>query len=162
MRLRARLAWTTLAGLLVARNAPAGLLDSPPPSLDGGERATIVYRMGAVHFEPGGWVDTTFTCTNLGTVPAQLALEIFDENDQPTGQIARTMVAAGAGATFVTSADANVPGAVAIPGLPPIDHGKARVSASTNQLSCTAINRMRAADGTIKEAALELIKKVAY
>jgi hypothetical protein len=156
------LAWTAFVGLLGARSAPAGLLDSQPPMLDGGERGTVVYRMGAVHFEPGGWVDTTVSCTNLGQAPAKLALEIFDENDQPTGQIARAVVAAGAGATFATSADANAPGAVAIPGLPPIDHGKARVSASTTQLSCTALNRMRAADGSTKEAALELIKKVAY
>jgi hypothetical protein len=162
MQLRARLAWMTLAGLLIASNASAGLLDSQPPLLDGGQRGTVVYRMGAVHFEPGGWVDTTVSCTNLGSVPAKLALEIFDENDQLAGQIARTVVAAGAGATFATSADANAPGALAIPNLPPIDHGKARVSASTTQLSCTALNRMRAADGSAKESALELIKKVAY
>lgn len=162
MGVRDRLAWTALAGILLVTNASAGLLDSQAPTLDGGERATVVYRMGAVHFEPGGWVDTTFTCTNLASVPAQLALEVFDENDRPTGQIARATVAAGARATFATSSDANAQGAITIPGLPPIDHGKVRVSASTTQLSCSALNRMRAADGTIKEAALELIKKVAY
>ena len=64
--------------------------------------------------------------------------------------------------TFATSSDADVPGGVTIPGLPAIDHGKARVSASTTQLSCSAINRMRATDGAVKEAALELMKKVAY
>lgn len=162
MRLRSRLAWVALVGTLAGGNAAAGLLDSQAPMLDNGERATVVYRMGAIHFEPGGWVDTIVTCTNLASMPAKLTLEVFDENDRLAGQIARASIAAGAGATFATSANANVQGAVTIPDLPPIDHGKARVSASTTQLSCTALNRMRAADGTTKEAALELIKKVAY
>jgi hypothetical protein len=138
------------------------LLDSPPPALANGERGTVVYRMGAVHFEPGGWVDTTVTCTNLATAPANLALEIFDENDRLAGDVTKASVAAGAGLTFATSSAVDAAGVAVVAGLPPIDHGKARVSASTTQLTCVAVNRMRGSDGAIKEAPLELIKKVAY
>jgi hypothetical protein len=151
-----------MAGAFLGGSATAGLLDSAAPALGNGEPAKVVYRMGAVHFEPGGWVDTTVTCTNLAPVAARMGLEVFDETDKPAGQLAVATVAAGASVTFATSADAAVAGAVVVPGLPPIDHGKARVSASTTQLSCSAINRMRAMDGTIKESALELMKKVAY
>ncbi len=130
--------------------------------LANGERGTVVYRMGAVHFEPGGWVDTTVTCTNLAATPTNIALEVFDENDRLAGDVAKASLAAGAGLTFATSSSAAAAGAAIIPGLPPIDHGKARVSASTAQLTCVAVNRMRGSDGAIKEAPLELIKKVAY
>jgi hypothetical protein len=141
--------------------AHAGLLDSEPPTLANGQRGTVVYRMGAVHFEPGGWVDTTVTCTNLAAAPADITLEVFDENDRLAGTTARS-VAAGSGLTFATSSAVAAAGAAVVPGLPPIDHGKARVSASTTQLTCVAVNRMRGADGAIKEAPLELMKKVAY
>jgi hypothetical protein len=154
------LAFLALALASIANTATAGLLDEPAPALGAGT-ATVVYRMGAVHFEPGGWVDTTVTCTNLGTAPAIVALEIFDERDAKAGSLAKATVAAGAAVTFATSADA-VPNAVAVAELPPIDHGKARVSASSTQLACTAVNRMRGADGAVKEAPLELIKKVAF
>ncbi len=151
----------TLAGILIPTVATAGLLDAPPPTLDG-TPATVVYRMGAVHYEPGGWVDTSITCTNLSPAAATIALEIFDENDRLAGELARTTAAAGAKVSFATSDGADVPGAVVVPRLPAVDHGKARISASTTQLACTAVNRMRGSDGTTKEAALELIKKVAY
>jgi hypothetical protein len=161
MRLASRLALLALASAFVPRPAAAGLLDGHAPELGGGVAAIIVYRMGAVHFEPGGWVDTTVTCTNLAAAPATVGLEVFDERDQQAGQLAKATVAAGAAVTFATSADA-APGAVAVAGLPPIDHGKARISASTTLLACTALNRMRGSDGIVKEAPLELMKKVAY
>lgn len=160
MKLRAR-SMAMALGLFWTASAYAGLLDSQAPTLANGQRGTVVYRMGAVHFEPGGWVDTTITCTNLAATPADLALEIFDENDRLAGDVAKASVGAGAGLTFATSSAAAT-GAAVVQGLPPIDHGKARVSASTTQLTCVAVNRMRGADGTIKEAPLELIKKVAY
>lgn len=150
-----------LAGILSSSIAMAGLLDAPPPTLDG-TPATVVYRMGAVHYEPGGWVDTSITCTNLSSGSATIALEIFDENDQLAGGLTQATAAAGAKVSFATSDGADVPGAVVVAGLPAVDHGKARISASTKQLTCTAVNRMRGSDGTTKEAALELIKKVAY
>ncbi len=162
MRLGNRLSLLALAGgVLIAGTGTAGLLDGQPPSLGAGLSATIVYRMGAIHFEPGGWVDTTVTCTNLGSSPATVGLEVFDERDQLAGQLAKATVAASGAVTFATSADA-APGAIAVPSLPPIDAGKARVSATTTQLACTAMHRMRSADGTVKEAPLELMKKVAY
>ncbi len=160
MRMRSRWVLPALASVCVAGSAVAGLLDGQAPSLGVGLSATIVFRMGAVHYEPG-WVDTTVTCTNLGSAPATIGLEVFDDNDTKAGQLAKAEVAAGASVTFGTSAGA-APGAVAVVGLPPIDHGKARVSASTTQLACTGLNHMRGNDGVMKEAPLELVKKVAF
>lgn len=162
MRLGARLSLLALAcGIIAAGPAVAGLLDGQAPALGSGVTSTIVYRMGAIHFEPGGWVDTTVTCTNLSTTPAVVGIEVFDERDQLAGQLAKATVEPSGAVTFATSADA-APSAIAVPGLPPIDHGKARVSASTIQLACTAKNRIRADDGTVKESPLELVKKVAF
>lgn len=162
MRLRSRLAAmaTAVAASVCGSVAGAGLLDSPPPALGNGETATVVYRMGAVHYEPGGWVDTTVTCTNLAATPSVIALEIFNETDQRVGDLAKVTVAPNASVTFATSAEA-APNAVAVAGLPAIDHGKARVVASTTKLNCSAVNHMRANDGVMKEAPLELVKKVA-
>jgi hypothetical protein len=162
MRLGTRLSVLALAGgVVIAAQAAAGLLDGQAPALGSGVTSTIVYRMGAIHFEPGGWVDTTVTCRNLSATPAVVGIEVFDERDQLAGQLAKATVEPSGAVTFATSADA-APSAVAVPGLPPIDHGKARVSASTTQLACTAMNRMRADDGTVKESPLELMKKVAF
>jgi hypothetical protein len=155
------LALLLLGSVSMAGTATAGLLDGQAPPLGDGVTSIIVYRLGAVHFEPAGWVDTTVTCTNVSPAPATVALEVFDESDQRAGEVAKATVAAGAAVTFATSADA-VPGAVAVAGLPPIDHGKARVSASTKQITCTAVNRMRGSDGVVKEAPVELVKKVAF
>jgi hypothetical protein len=162
MKLVSQLACTALASALAAGTATAGLLDSPPPDFGATARAIVVYRMGPIHYEPGGWVDTTVTCNNLASSASRLAFEVFDDNDHLAGQPTDVTVEAGAAVTFATSSDADAPGATVVRSLPPIDHGKARVSASTNQLSCTGTNRMRAADGSVKEAALELVKKVAY
>ena len=161
MTFRVQVAGAALLAL-IGSTASAGLLDSPPPDFGSAGPAIVVYRMGPIHFEPGGWVDTTISCSNLATTPTRVAVEIFDDEDQKAGQPTNVDVAAGASVTFATSADTQVPGAHPVAQLPPIDHGKARVSASSSQISCTAINRMRANDGTVKEAALELIKKVAF
>ena len=162
MKLVSQLACAALATTLAAGTATAGLLDSPPPDLGSGAKAIVVYRMGPIHYEPGGWVDSTVTCNNLANTAARVAFEVFDDNDRLAGQPTDATVEAGAAVTFATSLDADAPGAIVVRNLPPIDHGKARVSAATNQLSCTGTNRMRADDGSVKEAALELVKKVAY
>ena len=52
--------------------------------------------MGPIHYEPGGWVNTTVTCTNLATAPARIAFEVFDERDERAGSLAQAEVAAGA------------------------------------------------------------------
>lgn len=162
MTMRARWVAAAMAVALTTGPAAAGLLDAPPPALDGGAAATVVYRMGAVHYEPGGWVDTTITCTNLASAPTVIALEVFDENDRLAGEVAKATAGPGGKVSFATSESADLPGAVVVPRLPAVDHGKARVSASTTQLACTAVNRVRGSDGTTKEAALELVKKVGF
>jgi hypothetical protein len=149
------------ASMVVAGYASAGILDSPPPTFDGGAPGKAVYRMGPVYSDPGK-VDTLVQCTNIADGPTAIALEVFDEGDTRVGGIARASLPASGSVTFVTSAAIEIAGAVVIPELPTIDHGKARVSATSSKLSCTALLRMQSEDGTSKEAPLELVKKVAY
>lgn len=149
-----------LASMLVAAHASAGILDSPPPSFDGAA-GKAVYRMGPVYSDPGK-IDTLVQCTNIADDQTAVAIEVFNETDTRVGGIARASVPASATVTFVTSEAVEIEGAVVIPELPTIDHGKARVSSTTSKLSCTALLRMRSEDGTSKEAPLELVKKVAY
>lgn len=147
------------AALLAAKPAAAGLLDSPPP-LFHGVPGQVIYRMGAIYYQPGE-VDTVVTCANLDDAAATVALEMFDQQDNPAGTLAQASVARGATVTFVTSAGASREQWVVVEGLSPIDHGKARVSATTTRLSCTGYHHKRAADGTVRHTPLELIKKVA-
>jgi hypothetical protein len=146
-------------GLLLGGRAYAGLLDSPPPSI-GGEPGKVVYRMGPVHYYPG-WVDTLVSCTNLGDAAAGMVLEIFDEDDVLRATANSAQVPGGGTVTFTTSSGPGIDGAVVPAGLPALDHGKARVSATTAKLSCAAKSRVLGADGSVKEAPLELVKKVA-
>lgn len=148
-----------VASLVVGQAAQAGLLDSPPPRF-GTVDGKVVFRMGPIHFQPGR-TDTVITCTNVGDASATIAVEVFDESDHVVGHSANTAVAAGGGTvTYVTSADASRAHWVVIEGLAPLDHGKARVSATTDKLSCTAYHQLRDEDGSVQEQPVELIKKV--
>jgi hypothetical protein len=146
-------------GLVLGQAARAGLLDSPPPMF-GAVQGQVVYRMGPVHFAPGH-TDTVISCSNADGVSIGVAVELFDENDQRIGGIAQAEPAPGGGASFATSADAANPDWVVIPDLPALHHGKARVSATSRNLSCSARYRIRASDGSVREQALELVKKIA-
>jgi hypothetical protein len=152
--------WGLMGALCLAGAAGAGLLDSPPPTLEGGVVTRVVYRMGPVH-HAAGRADTVVVCQNLADVPATLALEIFDEEDQrAAGPVSAVAPVAGS-VTFATGAGAALD-AVAVEGLRALDHGKARVSATTTKLRCQAHHHLRSADGTTLDAALELVKKVAF
>jgi hypothetical protein len=152
-----RMATVLTLGLLACAPARAGLLDSPPPSFDGAP-GRVIYRMGPVHHDPGT-VDTLVTCSNVADVPVKVALEIFDDNDRSTGFPTQASLPVGGSVTFVTSADAGA-GTVVL-GLAPLEDGKARVSATSSRISCTARHRMRSATGDVRETPLELVKKVA-
>ena len=147
------------AALLAAEHAAAGLLDSPPP-LFNGIPGQVIYRMGAIYYHPGE-VDTVVTCTNLDDAPAIVALELFDLRDYPVGSVPHATVARGGTVTFVTSSTASREQWRVVEGLAAIDHGKARVSATTTRLSCTGYHQRRAADGRVRDTPLELVKKVA-
>jgi hypothetical protein len=152
-----------LVATLTTRPASAGLLDSPAPSFTGGA-GTIVYRMGPVYHDPG-WVGTYIACTNVGSAAAEIALELFDELDDVVGSVTRTTVAAGERATFAVASppsEAAAQHAVAVTGIPELDHGKARVSSPATTLTCMAWLRIASADGTVKDVPLELVKKVAF
>jgi hypothetical protein len=148
-----------LAGVL-AGQARGGLLDSPPPALDGGN-SRVAYRMGPIQYDPG-WADTVITCTNISDAPTRVAVEIFDHGDVRVGQAVSGVVAAGGEVSFVTSTDAGVASANVLQGLSAIDDAKARVSATTSKLSCAGRHRVVAADGTAKEMPVELVKKIAH
>jgi hypothetical protein len=150
----------TLLGLLLAcLPAQAGLLDSPPPSFDSGA-GQVVYRMGPIYYE-AGHVDTLVTCTNLSDAPVSMAVEIFDEEDARV-RLTRGTAAPRAELTFATSSAPGVAGAVVVSELPRLDHGKARVSATSKSISCSAKHRTVTAEGAVSEGQLELVKKVAF
>jgi hypothetical protein len=160
MAFRSTKAFAGALALVLPGLAQSGLLDAPPPSFPGGAPAIVVYRMGPVHYKPGH-VDTVVKCESIDDTRMQLAVEIFDESDTRVGEVARAVLAPGESISFVTAADAASQGRVVLQGLPPVDHGKARVSATTAKLSCTAYNRIVGGDGSTTESVLELIKKVA-
>ena len=146
-------------GLLLGGHAHAGLLDSPPLSI-GGEPGKIVYRMGPVYYEPGH-VDTVVNCTNLADGPTAMVLEIFDENDVLRATANSPQVPTGQSVTFATSSGPDINGAIIPAGMPTVEHGKARVSATTAKIACAAKTQVIGADGNVKERPLELVKKVA-
>lgn len=145
---------------LTATELHAGLLDSPPPSFDRGP-GKVVYRMGPVHYDPG-WVDTIVVCDNLADTAAGVAIEYFDGKNEAAGVVTSVTVPQGGKVTFTTSADAAGPEATVILGLPQMEDGKARVSATTANLSCSGKHRVRGSDGGTREIPLELVKKVAF
>ena len=147
-------------GLLLGGRAHAGLLDSPPLSI-GGEPGKVVYRMGPVYYDPGH-VDTVVSCDNIADGPTAMVLEIFDENDVLRATAYSAQVPAGDSVTFATSSGPDIDGAVIPPGIPALDHGKARVSATTARLACAAKTQVVGSDGGVKERPLELVKKVAF
>jgi hypothetical protein len=146
-------------GLLLGGRAHAGLLDSPPLSI-GGESGKVVYRMGPVYYEPGH-VDTVVSCTNFADGPTAMVLEVFDENDVLRATAYSAQVAANVSVTFATSSRPDIDGAVIPAGMPTVNHGKARVSATTARISCAAKTVVVSSDGDVKERPLELVKKVA-
>jgi len=145
--------------LLSVATASAGLLDSPPPAFPhaAGE---VIYRMGPVYFDPGH-VDTVIQCTNRGHNVVAAALEVFDEQDRLAAPAVETRVAPGATCTFATSGDVTNMPATVVSKLPAIRHGKARVSATDSQLSCTGTHIVREADGRTAQGPLALVKRVA-
>lgn len=146
------------AALLPAPWADAGLLDSPPP-LFAAAQGVVLYRMGPVHYRPGE-TDTIIRCTNVDSISVDVAVELFDQQDHPVGPAGRASLPVGGSVNFVTSAAVSVGERVVIDDLPPFDFGKARVSASAAGLSCVGFHRLSAADGSIREMALELVKRV--
>jgi hypothetical protein len=144
--------------VLAAMPAASGLLDSPPPTFSSGQVGMVVYRMGPIYFEPG-WADTVVSCEHAGDAPLELAFEVFDANDQPAGQLATARLAPGGRVVFVTSREAD-PAGVVVEGLPKLQSGKARISATSARISCEGHIRVRSNDGTIREASLELLKRV--
>jgi hypothetical protein len=139
----------------------AGLLDSPPPIFAGGVAGRIVYRMGPVYFEPDR-TDTVIVCTNVGASPLSLAVELFDAGDQLAASGDRAGVAPGAEVSFGTSPDTARPDLVVVRPRGQLEHGKARVSATATTLSCVGHQVLRRDDGTTREMALELVKKVGF
>jgi hypothetical protein len=88
-------------------------------------------------------LETVFVCANLGTVPVNIGLEVFDKTGAPTNAIVADEgvslgVAVGATTTISTGATALLTEDAVIGALPVIGNGSARVVASTKDVSCTA------------------------
>ena len=138
----------------------AGMRDDPPPDTGDGKESKVVYRMGALAFDPGH-VDFVVTCTNLGPKASTVVLEVYDEDDRRTGNATKMRLEPQASGTFASSAVAARPGDVVVEDLPPIDHGRARVSAKRGDIACTAVSRLRGDDGETREVPFALVKRVA-
>lgn len=147
--------------LLLATPALSGLLDSPPPRIESMARLQVVYRMGAIYYEPGR-VDSVIECRNESASAALVALEIFDMNDARVGALTSRTLPPGASVSFATSSGAGPASRAVIPDLPPLAYGKARVSATTQELGCSGSWRARSQDGTTKDSPLQLVKKVGF
>jgi hypothetical protein len=145
-------------GALMSQTCWAGLLDSPPPTLSG-TPSRVVYRLAPVYFRPGA-SDTVVTCTNHDSTRASVALELFSEDDKPAGGITSVELPSKGTVTFATSARPEGTDLVVVQGVPPLTHGKARVSATTSNLSCAAYHRFRFEDGSVQEHELAFIKNV--
>jgi len=140
----------------------AGILDAPPPDLGSGTTGIVVYRMGPVHFDPGH-VDTVIRCTNLSEAPIAVGVEIFGEAGELEGLWRRESLAPQQVFVFATGPAPNLPDASVPVDLEPIEHGKARVSATTSRLVCDAQHVVwdGRSGGPAKTSVLELVKKVA-
>lgn len=141
----------TLAG-----DGLTGVRDDAPPDTGDGKPGKVVYRMGAIYFDPGH-ADFTVACTNIGPQASNVVLEVYDEDDRRVAD-ARVKIEPRATRTFASSASASE---VAIERLPPIEHGRARVSAKRGDIVCTALARLHGDDGETREVPLALVKRVA-
>ena len=149
---------TVAALLLTATRVEAGLLDSPPPMF-GGVAGTVVYRMGPVHYRPGE-TDTVISCTNIAAGPVYIAVELFDDQDRTVASPGRATLPVGGTVNIVTSDAVGIGRRMVIENLPELDSGKARISADSARISCVGYHRLRGADGSVREMALELVKRV--
>ena len=156
---RSALGFALALTCLLAQPAVSGLLDSPPPTFSGGQIGQVVYRMGPVYFEPG-WADTVIACEHAGDQTLEIAIELFDSSDQLTGRPAMARLDPGGRVVFVTSRAAD-PAGVVVEQLPKLQFGKARISATSPRITCQAYTRARSNDGTVREVALELVKRIA-
>ena len=138
----------------------SGMRDDPAPETGDGKASEVVYRMGALAFDPGH-ADFVVTCTNLGARPLNVVLEVYDEDDRRTGDATKMKLGPQATGTFASSAAAARAGDVVIAKLPPIDHGRARVSAKRGDITCTAVSRLRGDGGETREVPFALVKRVA-
>lgn len=149
--------WLALALALALAAVHARALDGPPAGVS--VAGDVVYRIAPVYYDPGR-VDTVIACRNLAGQTVSAAVEVFDDDDRPRGGVVRSTIAPGADVLFVTSADTGLERTIPIPGLTALPSGKARVSATSTELSCAATHRIRSADGALKEMPVELVKKV--
>ena len=156
----ARLARLAAIATLVAAPTRAGILDSPPPSLGNAGPGIVVYRIAPVYFEPGR-VDTVVSCHNATAGAVSTALEVFGDDDQPRGTVTRASAPAGGDVLFATSTASGLEHTTPVPGLPALPSGKARLSATSSDIACSATHRIRSPDGALKELPVELVKKVA-
>jgi hypothetical protein len=151
-----------IGGLFLGLPALAGILDTPPPALGPAGTSIVVYRMGPVHYDPGH-VETVIRCSNLSAATIGVAVEYFDEEDALHGAWRTETLGPRRSLIVSTGPTANAPEAEYPAGLLPMEHGKARVSATSAQIACSAEHVMLDArtGAPTKITVLELVKKVA-
>ena len=163
---------------LVATFASAGLVDTPIPLIDG-EKVRHVFSVTGVTSVTDG-LDTVFFCTSIEkSKEVTIAVEIFDfdgvrMNDVTTivdsDEHGVIVISPGETAAIETNFDGNdvaaidddafiVPAKEGNPGDKTVNHGAARILATSNKLLCTAA--LVARDGSPPEsmASLNVFKK---
>lgn len=123
------------------KDADAGIIDSPLPQFADGKAGIVVWAVSGVVKRVR--LQTDFQCTVLDTVAVDVGVEIFGpdgtlQNDVQAGNGAVLDVAPGQTVTFGTTGTAAYLESTVIT-LSGVSQGSARVVASSDRVSCSAV-----------------------
>ncbi|MFQ5515457.1 MAG: myxococcus cysteine-rich repeat containing protein [Myxococcota bacterium] len=122
--------------------AHAGPNDTPLPTFSNGATALHVYT--AVGVIKNNNVETVFICTNTGSGPVHIGVEVFDKDGGLGNTIAAgngeiLNVPVGATVTFATSGTALISHNERLTALPSLRNGSGRILASSKGITCIAM-----------------------
>ncbi len=133
---------STLA--IAAGTASAGPADSPVPSISNTAPTRVAYTIPGVIKNNG--IETAIMCTNMDTVAATVAFEVFNPeggaalNNVAVGAANGTLpVPVGATVTIATGACVGLHEDATITGLTNVKNGSGRILSTTTRLLCTGI-----------------------
>lgn len=131
-----------VVALSFSKAATAGLVNSPPPVLDPGASARVIYLLPGV--TKNNNLETVVVCTNLEkSRTVKLAVEVFDAdgsgplNIVDSGDVQTLPV--GGTVTIATGATAAFSEDDIVTGLPPnIRQGSGRIVSTSKKIACAA------------------------
>ena len=160
-----RSSFVVAVGLLVctASVAPAGVIDSPVPLVNGQKVKTVFIVPGVTAGIAD--IETQFLCTSLDSKSAILAIEVFDDvgggplNDVTAGNGVDSAVDPGQTTTLETNNIASFQSDDHIDAVN-ANSGSARILSTSTKITCTALLVGGASAGTpTSMASLQVIKK---